>query len=69
MSYLSIILSLTTTAKQYLYSYRRNKFKSLPSIKVNNSKIKMIRQLHETMITKLTNKLKAHKIKMGQVQK
>ena len=33
--------------------------KSLPSIKVFNSKIKMIHQL-ETMIAKSSNKLKAH---------
>ena len=41
-------------AKQYLYSCRQNK--SLPSIKVFNSKIKMIHQL-ETMIAKSNNKL------------
>ena len=40
------------TAKQYLYSCRWNK--SLPSIKVFNSKIKMIHQL-ETMIAKSNN--------------
>jgi len=47
-------------AKQYLYFCRQNK--SLPSIKVFNSKIKMIHQL-ETMITKSNNKLKAHNMK------
>ena len=47
-------------AKQYLYSCRQNK--SHPSIKVINSKIKMIHQL-ETMITKSNNKLKAHNMK------
>ena len=49
-------------AKQYLYSFRQNK--SLPSIKVFNSKIKMIHQL-ETMIAKSNNKLKAHYMKWG----
>ena len=50
------------TAKQYLYSCRRNK--SFPSIKVFNSKIKMIYQL-ETMIAKSNDKLKAHNMKWG----
>ena len=49
-------------AKQYLYSCRQNKF--LPSIKVFNSKIKMIHQL-ETMIAKSNNKLKARNMKWG----
>ena len=49
-------------AKQYLYSCRQNKF--LPSIKVFNSKIKLIYQL-ETMIAKSNNKLKAHNMKWG----
>ena len=49
-------------AKQYLYSCRQNK--SLPSIKVFNSKIKMIHQL-ETIIPKSNNKLKAHNMKWG----
>ena len=47
-------------AKQYLYSCRQNK--SLPSIKVFSSKIKMIHQ-SETMIAKSNNKLKAHNMK------
>ena len=38
--------------------------KSLPSIKVFNSKIKMIHQL-ETIIAKSNNKLKAHNMKWG----
>ena len=50
------------TAKQYLYSCRQNN--SLPSIKVFNSKIKMIHQL-ETMIAKSNSKLKAHNMKWG----
>ena len=50
------------TAKQYLYSCRQNN--SLPSIKVFNSKMKMIHQL-ETMIAKSNNKLKAHNMKWG----
>ena len=49
-------------AKQYLYSCRQNK--SLLSIKVFNSKIKLIHQL-ETMIAKSNNKLKAHNMKWG----
>ena len=50
-------------AKQYSYSRRYNK--SLPSIKVFNSrKIQMIHQL-ETMIAKSNNKLKARNIKWG----
>ena len=49
-------------AKQYLYSCRQNK--SLPSIKVFNSEIKMIHQL-EKMIPKSNNKLKAHNMKWG----
>ena len=48
-------------AKQYLYSCRQNK--SLPSIKVFNSKIKMIHQF-ETMIAK-SNKPKAYNMKWG----
>ena len=44
------------------YSRRQNK--SLPSIKVFNSKIKMIYQL-ETMIVKSNNKLKVHNMKWG----
>jgi len=49
-------------AKQYLYSCRQNK--SLPSIKVFNSNIKMFHQL-ETKIAKSNNKLKAHNMKWG----
>ena len=51
-------------AKKYLYSCRQNK--SLPSIKVFNSKInkKKIHQL-ETMVAKSNNKLKAHNMKWG----
>ena len=52
-------------AKQYLYSCRQNK--SLPSIKVLNSKIKMIHQL-ETIIAKSNNKLKAHNMKWGKYE-
>ena len=48
--------------RQYLYSCRQNKY--LPSIKVFNSKIKMIQQL-ETMIAKSNKKLKAHNMKWG----
>jgi len=51
-----------TIAKQYLYSCRQNKF--LPSVKIFNSKIKMIHQL-ETMSAKSNNKLKAHNMKWG----
>ena len=49
-------------AKKYLYSCRQNK--SLTSIKVFNSKIKMIHRL-ETIIAKSNNKLKAHNMKWG----
>ena len=49
-------------AKQYLYSCRHNK--SPPSIRVFNSKIKMV-HLFETMITKSNNKLSAHNTKWG----
>ena len=49
-------------AKQYLYSCRQNK--SLLSIRVFNSKIKLIHQL-ETMIAKSNNNLKVHNMKWG----
>jgi len=45
-------------------SLLEDKPKSLPSIKIFNSKIKMIHQL-VTMIAKSDNKLKAHNIKWG----
>ena len=49
-------------AKQYLYSGWQNK--SPPSIKVFNSKIKIVHLL-ETMIAKSNNKLWAHSMKWG----
>ena len=49
-----LINHILITAKQYLCSCRQNK--SRPSIKVFNSKIKMIHQL-DTMIAKSNNKL------------
>jgi len=59
----AIFVQKPSIDKQYnLYSCRWNKF--LPSIKVFNSKIKIIHQL-ETMIAKSNNKLKAHNMKRG----
>ena len=49
-------------AKQYLYYCRQKSF--LPSIRVLDSKIKMIYQL-ETLIAKSNNKMSAHNIKWG----
>ena len=49
-------------AKQYLYYCRQKS--SLPSIRVLDSKIKMIYQL-ETIIAKSNNKMSAHFIKWG----
>ena len=53
-------------AKQYLYYCRQKSF--LPSIRVLDSKIKMIYQL-QTIIAKSNNIMSAHNIyKMGQIQ-
>ena len=49
-------------ASQYLYYCRQKS--SLPSIRVLDSKIKMIYQL-ETIIAKSNNKMSAHNIKWG----
>ena len=49
-------------AKQYLYYCRQKS--SLPSIRVFDSKIKMIYQL-ETIIAKSNNKISVHNIKWG----
>ena len=49
-------------AKQYLYYCRQKRF--LPSIRVLDSKIKMIYQL-ETIIAKFNNKMSAHNMKWG----
>ena len=51
-------------AKQYLYMYYCRQKSCLPSIRVLDSKIKMIYQI-ETIIAKSNNKMSAHNIKWG----